>query len=143
MSFDPNDPVTWNRGAGQGFTIGLDLGFAADHSAIVVAGVWPPIQSTIGVFDVLQLPLGTPMDEVADLAVDLARQYSARIVADLSNNSAFAALLAARLGRNPANHMVAAVITGGGYARQLPTVMPVSLGGCVPPSRAGRCPSPS
>ena len=43
MSFDPNDPVTWNRGAGLGFTIGLDLGFATDHSAIVVGGVWPPI----------------------------------------------------------------------------------------------------
>ena len=88
MTYDPNDPSTWSRSAGHGFTTGLDLGFASDHSAIVVGGVWPQAQSAIGVFDIRQLPLGTPMNEVADLAVDLARIYSARIVADLSNNSA-------------------------------------------------------
>jgi hypothetical protein len=129
MSYDPNDPSSWSRTAGQGFTIGLDLGFANDHSALVVGGVWPQAQSAIGIFDVQQLPLGTPMNDVADLAADLARQYSARIIADLSNNSAFAALLAARLGRNPANHMVAAVITGADSHATMPTPMPVSLGG--------------
>ena len=129
MSYDPNDPVNWNRSAGRGFTIGLDLGFASDHSAIVVGGAWPRAQSTIGVFEVVQLPLGTPMNEVADFAVELARRHSARIVADLSNNSAFASLLAARLGRNPANYMVAAVITGAGTHANGPTPMPVSLGG--------------
>ena len=129
MSYDPNDPTYWNRSAGVGFTIGLDLGFASDHSAIVVGGAWPRAQSTIGIFDVAQLPLGTPMNEVADVAVHLARRHSARIVADLSNNSAFAALLASRLGRNPANYMVAAVITGAGTHANGPTPMPVSLGG--------------
>ena len=69
------------------------------------------------------------MDEVADHAVDLARRHSARIVTDLSNNSAFAALLAARLGRNPANYMLAAVITAADAHANAPTIMPVSLGG--------------
>jgi hypothetical protein len=128
MSYDPNDPSTWSRTAGQGVTIGLDLGFASDHSALVVGAVWSQAQSAIGVFDIQQLPLETPMNDVADLAADLARKYSARIVADLSNNSAFAALLAGRLGQNPANHMVAAVITGADTHATMPTPMPVSLG---------------
>jgi hypothetical protein len=124
---DYNDPTNWNRAAGRSFTVGLDLGFSVDHSALVVGGVWTR-QSTIGVFDIRQLPLGTPMNEVADLAADLVRKYSARVIADLSNNSAFAGLLAARLGRNPANHMVAAVITGATSHANAPTPMSVSLG---------------
>jgi hypothetical protein len=129
MNYDPNDPSSWSRTAGQGFTIGLDLGFSSDHLALVVGGVWPQAQSSIGIFDIRQLPLGTPMNEVADLAADLARQHSARIIVDLSNNSAFAALLAGRLGPNPANYMVAAVITGADTHATMPTPMPVSLGG--------------
>src|SRR5690606_23050499 len=82
----------------------------------------------IGIVDIRQLPLGTPMNEIADLAVEVARLYGAQIVADLSNNSAFAALLAARLGRNPANHMVAAVITGADTHAVAPVPMPISLG---------------
>src|SRR5690606_27899671 len=66
--------------------------------------------------------------EIADLAVEIARTYGARIIADLSNNSAFAALLAARLGRNPANHMIAAVITGSETHAAAPVPMPVTLG---------------
>jgi hypothetical protein len=129
MTYHPNDPSTWSRTAGQGLTVGLDLGFASDHSALVIGGVWPQAQSAIGVFDIQQLPLVTPMNEVADLAADLARKHSARIIADLSNNSAFAALLAARLGRNPANYMVGAVIAGADTHANIPTPMPVSLGG--------------
>ena len=129
MSHDPGDPVNWHRAAASNFTLGLDLGFAADHSALVVGGVWPGAQSAIGVFDIRQLPLGTPMNEVADLAVELSRNHAARIVVDLSNNSAFAALLAARLGANPANHMVAAVITAAAGHANAATPMPVSLGG--------------
>lgn len=128
MSYDPADPSTWSRSAGHSFTIGLDLGFAVDHSALVVGGVWPQAQSAIGIVDIRQLSLGTPMNEIADLAVEIARSYGARIVADLSNNSAFVALLAARLGRNPANHMVAAVITGADTHAVAPVPMPISLG---------------
>ncbi|MBB6260659.1 hypothetical protein FHS77_001193 [Paenochrobactrum gallinarii] len=69
------------------------------------------------------------MNEVADLAIEVAHTYNARIITDLSNNSAFAALLAARLGRNPANHMVAAIITGADTHANAPVPMPVSLGG--------------
>ena len=68
MSHDPGDPVNWHKAAASNFTLGLDLGFAADHSALVVGGVWPGAQSAIGVFDIRQLPLGTPMNEVADAA---------------------------------------------------------------------------
>lgn len=128
MTHNPADPATWSRNAGHSFAIGLDLGFAADHSALVVGGVWPQAQSAIGIIDIRQFPLGTPMNEVADLAVETARAYDARIVADLSNNSAFAALLAARLGRNPANHMVAAIITGANTHAAAPVPMPISLG---------------
>jgi hypothetical protein len=69
------------------------------------------------------------MNEIADLAADVSRRNSARIVVDLSNNSAFGALLAARLGGTPANHMVAAVITGADMHANEPTPMPVSIGG--------------
>ncbi len=129
MSYAPADPTTWSLRAGVNFTLGLDLGFAADHSAIVLAGVWPGAQHAIGVIDARQVPLGTPLNEVADMAVEIARPQRARIVVDLTNNSAFASLLAARLGNNPANHMVAAVMTGAASHANGPTPMPVSLGG--------------
>ncbi len=128
MTYNPTDPATWPRSAGHSFTVGLDLGFATDHSALVLGGVWPQAQSAIGIIDIRRLPLGTPMNEVADLAVEIARAYGARIVADLSNNSAFAALMAARFGRNPANHMIAAIITGAETHANAPVPMPVSLG---------------
>lgn len=129
MTYDANDPSTWHRSAGSRFCVGLDLRFARDHSAIVVGGVWPQARSAVGVFDIRQLPLNTPLNEVADLAVDVARSYDAYIVADLSNNSAFAGLLASRLGRNPANRMIAAVITNADTHANAPTSMPVSLAG--------------
>ena len=129
MSYNPNDPTNWSCSAGHGFTLGLDLGFASDHSAIVIGGVWSQAQHAIGIVEIQQLPLGTPMNEVADRAVDLARPYKAKIIVDLSNNSAFAALLAARLGQNPANHMIAAKITGAGSHANAPTPMPVSMAG--------------
>lgn len=129
MTYSPTDPSTWSRSAASGFVLGLDLGFAQDHSALVLGGVWPQAGYAIGVIDVHQLPLGTPMNEVADQAIALARTRDARIVVDLTNNSAFAALLAARLGRNPANHMVAATITSADAHANAPTPMPISVGG--------------
>jgi hypothetical protein len=35
-----NDPVNWHRPAALALCIGLDIGLAQDHSAIVVAGAW-------------------------------------------------------------------------------------------------------
>lgn len=129
MSYDPNDPTTWSQSAASGFALGLDLGFMQDHSAIVLAGVWPQAEHAIGVVHIEQLPLGTPMEEVADRAVLLAQTRNARIVADLSNNSAFAGLLASRIGRQCANHMIAAVITAADTHAGNPVAMPVSVGG--------------
>jgi hypothetical protein len=92
--------------------IGLDIGLAQDHSALVVAGAWRSgARNILGVFDIRQFPLGAPLDEVADAAAALAREYRCRIVFDSSNNSAFASLLAARVGSNPANTLIAGVIT--------------------------------
>ncbi len=107
-----DDPANWHRPAALVLCIGLDIGLAQDHSALVIGGAWRSgVRTIIGIFDIRQLPLGTPLDEVADLASALAREHRCRIVFDSSNNSAFASLLAARLGSNPANALIAGVIT--------------------------------
>src|SRR5271169_5610261 len=125
MTFDQENPCTWSRSST--YIIGLDTGFHSDHSAIVVGGVWPQApSSTIGVVHIEQLPLQKPMTEVADLAAKLAREYSARVVVDLTNNTAFADSLATRLGRNPADHMLATTITGADTHALMPTPMQVS-----------------
>jgi hypothetical protein len=132
---DTNDPSTWPHASATGFVLGLDLGFAQDHSALVVAGVWPGAGHAIGIVHIEQIPLGIPMNEVADMAAALARQHRAKTVVDLSNNSAFATLLAARLPSPQANYLVAGVITGADTHAATPQAMPVSIGamrGAIP-----------
>jgi hypothetical protein len=128
MTYSPVDPATWDKLSASGFIIGLDIGMHADHSALVLAGLWPFAGTVIGVVDIKQFELGTPLEEVADEAVRQARANRAMIVVDASNNSAFVALTAARLPRPPANWLTAAAITGAlGHAAQ-PTPMAVSIG---------------
>jgi hypothetical protein len=70
------------------------------------------------------------MNLVADQVADQVRKHpGSRAVVDLTNNGAFAALLAARLGRNPGNHMVAAVLTAADTHALDFQPMPVSLAG--------------
>jgi hypothetical protein len=59
MSYSPTDPSTWDRLAALAFIIGRDLGMHADHSALVLAGVWPQASDAIGVVNVKQFALGT------------------------------------------------------------------------------------
>jgi len=41
MTYRPeDDPVNWHRPAAMALRIGLDIGLAQDHSALVVAGAW-------------------------------------------------------------------------------------------------------
>lgn len=41
MTYRPeDDPVNWHRPAAIALCIGLDIGLAQDHSALVVAGAW-------------------------------------------------------------------------------------------------------
>ena len=128
MSYSSVDPATWDRQSASAFVLGLDIGMHADHSALVLAGLWPFSGSMIGVVDMKRFELGTPLEEVADEAAGRARDSRAMIVVDASNNSAFVALLAARLPQPPANWLTAAAITGAlGHAAQ-PTPMAVSIG---------------
>jgi hypothetical protein len=128
MSYSPVDPATWDKQSASAFVLGLDIGMHADHSALVLAGLWPFSGSMIGVVDMKRFELGTPLEEVADEAAGLARSNRAMIVVDASNNSAFVALMAARLPQPPANWLTAAAITGAlGHAAQ-PTPMAVSIG---------------
>jgi hypothetical protein len=129
MTHDVDDPSNWHKPAAAAFCIGLDVGMAQDHSALVVAGAWRSgARSVIGVFDIRQFALGAPLDDVADAAADVARQHRCRIVFDASNNSAFGSLLAARLGPNPANALVAGVITNAldHAAQPVPTMLSLS-----------------
>lgn len=75
------------------------IGLAQDHSAIITAGAWQcGPRAILGVKDIKQFPIGTPLDEVVDFTAGLARSLHARVVFDSSNNSAFASILAARFG---------------------------------------------
>jgi hypothetical protein len=97
MSYSPLDPSTWSRQAASSFVVGLDVGMHADHSAFVLAGVWPQASDAIGVVDVKQFPLATPFEDVADVVATVARDNRATVVFESTNNSAFAGVLAARL----------------------------------------------
>ncbi len=124
------DPKDWPRTTAEALVMGLDIGMAQDHSALVAAGSWRSGgRSVIGVFDLVQFPLGTPLDEVADFAADAARRFGARIVFDCSNNSAFASIVAARMGANPASALIAGVITNALDHAAQPVPMVLSLGG--------------
>ena len=107
--------------------IGLDVGMHADHSALVLAGAWSG--NLIGVVDVKQFSLGTPFEELADDVASISRENRAKILVDASNNSAFVGVLAARLPQPPANHLVAATITGAATHASQPTPMPIMVGG--------------
>jgi hypothetical protein len=130
MSTDTNDPATWPTSSAIALCIGLDVGIAQDHSALVIGGAWQSSgRQIVGIIQTQQFLIGTPLDEVADQATALAKHLRCRIVFDCSNNSAFASLLAARLGSNPANALVAGVITNAlGHASQ-PVAMQLSLAG--------------
>ena len=129
MTYDSSRPETWSTFAASGFFLGLDVGLMQDHSALVLAGVWPQAGNAIGVIDIRQFPLGTALEDVADEAARLAREHTAGIVFDASNNSAFAGVLAARVPPPAVNWITAAVITNAsGHAAQ-PTPMPLALGG--------------
>ncbi|CAJ0879411.1 hypothetical protein AMST5_03058 [freshwater sediment metagenome] len=130
MSTDFDDPANWPTSSAVALCVGLDIGIAQDHSALVVGGAWQSGgRQIVGIFQVQQFPLGTPLDEVADFATAIAKHLRCRIVFDSSNNSAFASLLAARLGPNPANALVAGVITNSLDHAAQPTPMQLSLAG--------------
>jgi hypothetical protein len=101
----------------------------ADHSAFVLAGVWPQASDAIGVVDVKQLPLGAPLEDVANEAARVARDNRAVLVFDGTNNSAFAGVLAARLPQPAVNWLIAAAITGALSHAAQPTPMPIAIGG--------------
>jgi hypothetical protein len=104
MNYSPVDPSTWSRQAASSFVVGLDVGMHSDHSAFVLAGVWPQASDAIGVVDVKQFPLGTPLEDVADEAAKVVSDYRAVLVFDATNNSAFAGVLAARLPQPAVNY---------------------------------------
>ena len=123
-------PENWPWSTAQAAVCGLDIGLAQDHSALVTAGAWQSgARSIIGVKGIKQFPLGMPLDEVADRSAEVARGLGARVVFDASNNSAFASILAAQFGANPANVLVAGVITNAGDHAAMPTPMMLSVGG--------------
>ena len=126
----PTNPENWPWSAATAAVLGLDIGLAQDHSALITAGAWQSgARSIIGVKGVRQFPLGMPLDEVADFTAETARAMHARVVFDCSNNSAFASILATRFGSNPANSLVAGVITNAGDHAAMPTPMMLSVGG--------------
>jgi hypothetical protein len=129
MSYSPADPSTWDKYAASGFVVGLDVGIQADHSALVLAGVWPGAQNVIGVVDIKRFPLGEPLETVADEAAKIARENRARVVFDVSNNSAFAGVLAARMPRGAENFIVGAAITNAAAHAMQPTPMLVTVAG--------------
>lgn len=129
MSYSEANPATWSRTAASTMWIAVDVGLMQDHSAFVVAGVWPQAGSAIGVIDIKRFPLGFPLEDFADEVAAAARLHQAKVIVDASNNSAFVGMLAQRLPTPAANHIIAAAITSAmGHAAQ-PTPMAISLGG--------------
>jgi hypothetical protein len=129
MSAVPGDPSTWSRSAAASFVVGLDVGMHADHSALVLAGVWPQAMNAIGVAYIKQLPLGLALEEVADAAALVAREARASIIVDATNNSAFVGVLAARLPQPAVNHLIAAAITNALSHAAQPQPMQIAVGG--------------
>jgi hypothetical protein len=129
MMYSPADPSTWSRLAASNLVVGLDVGIHADHSAFVLAGVWPQASDAIGVVDIKHFPLGTPLEDVADEVAKNARDNRAMVVLDATNNSAFAGVLAARLPQPAVNWLIAAAITNALSHAAQPTPMPIAIGG--------------
>jgi len=57
------------------------VGLHTDHSAFVLAGVWPQASDVIGVVDVKQLPLGTSLEELGTSLEEVAGE-AAKIARD-------------------------------------------------------------
>jgi hypothetical protein len=129
MMYSPADPSTWSRLAASNLVVGLDVGIHADHSAFVLAGVWPQASDAIGVVGIKHFPLGTPLEDVADQVATVARDNRATVVLDATNNSAFAGVLAARLPQPAVNWLIAAAITSALSHAAQPTPMPIAIGG--------------
>jgi hypothetical protein len=129
VSYSPVDPSTWSPLAASSFVVGLDVGMHADHSAFVLAGVWPQASDAIGVVDIRRFPLGTPLEHVADEVASVARDSRATVVVDSTNNSAFAGVLAARLPQPAVNWLIATAITSALSHAAQPTPMPIAIGG--------------
>ena len=95
VQLDLNDPINWSR-QNATWIIDADLGFMVDQ--------WGMPQRVVGVVDIKQYPLGTAFETFADDLVAQTRKFpAAKIVRDLTNNSAMAGLVSSRLGRNPVN----------------------------------------
>jgi hypothetical protein len=127
-TYEPSDPCSWSPSAASGFVMGLDIGLFSDHSALVVGGVWPQANGTIGIIEVVQFEIGEPLTKVAEEAAGLAIKHNAKICCDLSNNSAFASIIAPSMGRNPADRLNVCSITGAHQHAIVPTPMPIALG---------------
>jgi hypothetical protein len=121
----PRRPVDLEQIAASSFVVGLDTGMHADHSAFVLAGVWPQASDAIGVVDIKQFALGTPFEDVADVVATVARDNRATVVFDSTNNSAFAGALTGRLLQPAVKWLIAAAMS---HAAP-PTRMPIAIGG--------------
>ncbi len=123
------DPSQWARSAASSIAIGLDIGVMADHSFMCAGGVWPVSgRPTIGVFDIKQFALGAPLDAVAAEVAGKAKEFRAKIMVDLSNNTAFASLLAGHFS-NPADTICGASITNALEHASIPTRLQLAVGG--------------
>lgn len=127
------DVADWSMAACRSWVIGLDVAFATtgDHSAMCVGGLWVENgRSILGVREIRQFPKGTTAEDLADEVAATANKYgNARVCFDMSNNSAFASILAARF-QNPANYLIGCVITNAMEHATMPTPFPVNvLGG--------------
>jgi len=109
--------------------IGLDIGVMQDHSFMIAGGVWSiGGRPTIGVFNIKQFALNAPLDAVAAEAAAYAKEVRAKIAVDLSNNVAFASLLAGHFS-NPADHICGASITNAAEHASIPTRLQLAVGG--------------
>jgi hypothetical protein len=72
--------------------------------------------------------LDVGLELVADEAANLAREHTASIVFDASNNSAFGGVLAARVPQPAVNWITAGAIASGASHAAQPTPMPFAIG---------------
>ncbi len=126
----PSDPSEWGL-SGASITIGVDLGFSADHSAMAVASCHHSNDAQmIGIRELVEFPLQTPHEELARAIVETALRYgNPRIVVDASNNGAFLSLLASRFGNSAPNHIIACTISGAQEHGLTPQPYPLVLFG--------------
>lgn len=123
------NPLDWSKQAAHALAIGLDLGFVQDHSFMTAGGIWMVGgRPTIGVFKIKQFELGCPHDEVASEVASYAKSIRAKIMCDLSNNGAFASILAAHF-QNPMDAIVGASITNAYEHAGQPVPFRLSVGG--------------